>query len=133
MAPFGMEQAITISVPARTGFVHVLRAVTAGVAARLDFSVDDIDDLRLAVDEASAHLLSQHPSLTRLSVRLTPGPDRFEVLAWGDGQIDAWPKDDTTRSMAWHVLVALTDELSLERVDGEPAIRFAKRLPERSA
>jgi serine/threonine-protein kinase RsbW len=127
-----MDQSITISVPARTGFVHVLRAVTAGVAAGLDFSIDEIDDLRLAVDEASAHLMSGPAPSERISVRLTPGRDRLDILAWGDATDGDWSPERAERSMSWHVLSALADEAALEHVDGAPAIRFSKRLPTRS-
>jgi serine/threonine-protein kinase RsbW len=127
-----MDQSITISVPARTGYVHVLRAVTAGVAASLDFPIDEIDDLRLAVDEASAHLISGAAGSQRITVRLTPGEDRLEVLAWGDAD-GAWSPEEAKRSMSWHVLSALADEASLDQVDGAPAIRFSKRLRAGSA
>ena len=128
-----MDQSITISVPARTGFVHVLRAVTAGVAAGLDFPIDEIDDLRLAVDEASAHLMSGAARSGRITVRLTPNADRLEVLAWGDAEDGAWSPEEAKRAMSWHVLSALADEAAMEHVDGAPAIRFSKRLPGRSA
>ena len=35
----------------------MLRTATAGLAARLDFTLDEIEDLRIAVDEACALLL----------------------------------------------------------------------------
>jgi serine/threonine-protein kinase RsbW len=128
-----MDQSITISVPARTGYVHVLRAVTAGVAASLDLPIDEIDDLRLAVDEASAHLISGPARAQRITVRLTPREDRLEVLAWGDTADGAWSPEEAKRSMSWHVLSALADEASLDQVDGAPAIRFSKRLRAGSA
>ena len=37
----------------------MLRTATAGLAARLDFTLDEIEDLRIAVDEACAMLLAQ--------------------------------------------------------------------------
>jgi serine/threonine-protein kinase RsbW len=122
-----MDHAITVSVPARTGFVHVVRAVTAGVAARLDFSIDEIDDLRLAVDEASAHVLSSNPSSSRLTVRLMPFDDRLEIVTSGDEASPTWPDEGARGSMSWHVLAALTDEAMMERLDHGPAIRFTKR------
>ena len=43
--------------PASSAFVAVLRSVTAGLAARCDLTLDEIEDLRIAVDEACALLL----------------------------------------------------------------------------
>ena len=45
--------------PAEGAYLSVLRTATAGLAARLDFTLDEIEDLRIAVDEACAMLLPQ--------------------------------------------------------------------------
>jgi serine/threonine-protein kinase RsbW len=128
-----MDQAITISVPARTRFVPILRAVTAGVAAALDFSIDEIDDLRLAVDEAVAHLLTGNAACRRITLRLLPEAGHLSVVTSCDATTSDWPKPRSERSMSWHVLSALTDEAALERIDGQAAIRFSKRFPDRAA
>src|SRR5262245_64877865 len=50
---------VELRVPADSAYVSVLRTTSAGLAARLDFTIDDIEDLRMAVGEASALVLSQ--------------------------------------------------------------------------
>src|SRR6266699_583394 len=49
---------VTVCMPAEGAYLSVLRTATAGLAARLDFTLDEIEDLRIAVDEACAMLLS---------------------------------------------------------------------------
>jgi serine/threonine-protein kinase RsbW len=128
-----MTESTTISVPARTGYVHLLRVVIAGVAAGLDFPIDEIDDLRLAVDEATAHLLRAGAASRRVTVRLTPAPDRLDVTVWGDQLDGEWPGEADARSMSWYVLSSLADDAQMERVEGHPAVRFSKRLVGREA
>ena len=41
--------------PANGTYLAVLRTATAGLAARLQMTLDEIEDLRIAVDEACAH------------------------------------------------------------------------------
>ena len=43
---------VEVRLPALSAYVSVLRTVTAGLAARLDFTLDEIEDLRIAIDEA---------------------------------------------------------------------------------
>ena len=43
---------VTVCMPAEGAYLSVLRTATAGLAARLDFTLDEIEDLRIAVDEA---------------------------------------------------------------------------------
>ena len=41
-----------LRLPADSAYLAVLRTATAGLAARINFTLDDIEDLRIAVDEA---------------------------------------------------------------------------------
>ena len=49
---------VSIRLPAAGAYLAVLRTTTASLAARLDFTLDEIEDLRIAVDEASALLIA---------------------------------------------------------------------------
>ena len=70
---------VELRLPAESAYVAVLRMTTAGLAARLDFTLDDIEDLRMAVGEACALVLEHadpggdlHADL-RPQRRLDPG------------------------------------------------------------
>ena len=116
---------ILVEVPASPEHVPVLRAVVASVAARLDLPLDHIEDLKIAVDEACAHLLkSTGGSLLRLELR--GWPTGIEIAASTDDSAAAWPPDGFEGSMTWHVLTALTDDASFE-AEGGPTLRFLKR------
>lgn len=49
---------IDLRVPADPAYLAVIRTATVGVAMRLDLTLDEIEDLRIAVDEACALLLA---------------------------------------------------------------------------
>ena len=69
---------VELRLPADSAYVSVLRTTTAGLAARLDFPIDDIEDLRIAVGEACALVLPE------ARPRLRPRPARFFL---GAGQL----------------------------------------------
>jgi serine/threonine-protein kinase RsbW len=118
-----------VTIPASVDFIHVLRTVVAGVAARMDLTVDGIDDLRLLVDEAASALLAGRPAAERLSVRIEPGAAQLTIVTSAsspaDGASSALRLEDT---LAWQVLTALADEVFVTTVDDGPAIAFAKRI-----
>lgn len=118
---------VRIFVPARSEFVHVLRSVTGAVAGRLALSLDDLDDLRLAVDEACARLLSlrREPGLLRLEMR--PVADVVEIVVAVDAATTAWPPIGFEDTLAWRVLDALAETVRFELWNGAPAIRIVKR------
>lgn len=118
-----MSADITVTIPARPDFVRLLRAVVASIGARLDLTYDRIDDLRMVVDEASAHLL-QVPSET-LTMKVSPG-ERMVILVQTDGSADGeWPPSGFEDTLAWRVLSGLADEVGFERTqDGRPVVRI---------
>ena len=49
---------VRLRVPAHGAFLSLIRTTSAAVAARLELTIDEIEDLRIAVDEAAAILLT---------------------------------------------------------------------------
>lgn len=104
----GTQDFVEVRLPAAGAYLSVLRTATAGLAARLDFTLDEIEDLRIAVDEACAILLQQAVpgSVLTCVFRLVGDSLRVTVSApTTDGRA---PERDT---FAWTVLSALAGEV----------------------
>jgi serine/threonine-protein kinase RsbW len=118
---------VSISLPAIGAYLSVLRTATAGLAARLDFTLDDIEDLRIAVDEACAMLLAQAAPLATLDCTFELLPDTMKVavsVITTDGQE---PSRDT---FAWTVLSALAGAVdSSVDADNRVTIELSKQRP----
>jgi serine/threonine-protein kinase RsbW len=119
---------VTAEVPATPEFVQVLRNIAAGVAARLDMPIDQIEEVRLAVTEAASLLLDEVDAAF-LRISIGRDADAMDVRLSTDGHVDPWPSDRALASWPWLVVKGLTDEIEAERLDGDgPSIRFTKRL-----
>ena len=70
---------VMLRIPADSAYLAVLRTATAGLAARLDFTLDDIEDLRIAVDEACAMVLPQARPDSDLTCTFDLDADRLTV------------------------------------------------------
>lgn len=103
---------------------YVLRSVVASVAARLDLPLDSIEDLKIAVDEAVAHLLTTGGS--RLRMEVLTSETGLQVTTSTDAPQAAWPPDGFEGSLTWQVLTGLTDDAWFA-LDGGPILRFTKR------
>ena len=117
-----------LCVPASSAYLGVLRTATAGLAARMHFTLDEIEDLRIAVDEACAILLALTPDDSELTCRFVVLPDVLTVetsILTASNEAGLPPGE----SFAWQVLSALTDEVSALAVDGRATIRLTKRRP----
>ena len=121
----GPSDVVTIKLPAAGAYLSVLRTATAGLAARLDFTLDEIEDLRIAVDEACAMLLTQAVPGADLECQFGLEADSMRVavsVLTLDGQE---PSRDT---FAWTVLSALAGAVdSAAGVDNRVTITLLKR------
>lgn len=115
---------VTISVPARAEFLHVVRAVVGSVAGKRELTVDAIEDLRIAVDEACAQLLVARGS--SITVRIGPEGDGVAVLCSTDADVAEWPPPGVEHTLAAQVLQGLADAVSWERDGVGPAVRVIK-------
>jgi serine/threonine-protein kinase RsbW len=109
MAPPSSDRAdaradVSLRVPADGAYVSVLRTTTAGLAARLDFLLDDIEDLRIAVGEAFALVLPLAGPGTDLSANFWLAPGSLTISV---GVQTAGPESPDYDSFAWQVLNAL--------------------------
>jgi len=73
------QDQVIVRMPAEGAYLSVLRTATAVLAARLDFTLDEIEDLRIAVDEACAMLLSQAVPGSSLECGFTLGQDNMAI------------------------------------------------------
>ena len=103
---------VELRVPADTAYVAVLRTTTAGLAARLDFTLDDIEDLRIAVGEACAMVLEQARADGDLHATFDLGSGELSVTVSADADQGASEPDKD--GFAWQVLTALTTRASAE-------------------
>ncbi len=116
MSANGHQRAdVELRLPADSAYVSVLRTTTAGLAARLDFPIDDIEDLRIAVGEASAMVLPEADAESDLVCRffMTPGALTVEVEV-----ASARPGAPDYDSFAWQVLSTLATSAEAATAEG---------------
>jgi serine/threonine-protein kinase RsbW len=115
---------VELRVPASGAYVSVLRTAAAGLAARLDFTIDDIEDLRIAVDEACAVLLPLADPDARLTARFDLEPGRLQVAVSVPSDATEPPNRNT---FAWTVLTALAGEVDASVGDGHVTLTLRKK------
>ena len=95
---------VKVCMPAEGAYLSVLRTATAGLAARLDFTLDEIEDLRIAVDEACAMLLVQAIPGTNLECAFDLDTQEMTITV---SVVAAEPRMPAKDTFSWTVLSAL--------------------------
>jgi serine/threonine-protein kinase RsbW len=112
---------VLLTVPADTDVLALVRLNAAMLGAFANFTVDEVDDMRIAVDEAVAHVASLEGA-SEIHLRFEVGPTSL-VIEVDRGATDrAEPLSD----LALIVLQATTDEFTDEHRDGHYRFRMVK-------
>ena len=112
---------VVLRLPAAGAYLSVLRTATASLASRLDFTIDDIEDLRIAVDEACAMLLTQALPGADLecSFELTADAIRIDVSV-----LTLHGEEPSRDTFAWTVLTALAGDVD-SSVDADDRVTLS--------
>jgi serine/threonine-protein kinase RsbW len=108
------RRTVLMQVEASTSQLPPLRLVAADLAARADFDLDTVEDLRLAVDEAASELVAIAAPDAVLSCTFCLDAEQMEVTSSVPAKPGASVRQD---SFGWRVLSTLVDEV---RVTGKP-------------
>ena len=116
---------VRLTVPARPEFLRLARVTAAGLAGRLGFSYDEIEDLRLAIDELCFGLTG--PTGRHGTVELRYIMEEGTLSVEGNGQFleDITPIALTDLSRI--ILSALVDEHTLSSGSHGPYFKLVKR------
>jgi serine/threonine-protein kinase RsbW len=123
--PGTVRDVVELRLPADPAYLSVLRTATAGLAARLDFTLDEIEDLRIAVDEACAMLLPDVVDSGTLTCTFEMLEDALRITVAAPTHEGHEPERGT---FAWTVLTALAGEVeSGTDAEGRVTVRLHKR------
>lgn len=124
------QDEVRLTVPATTEFLRLARVTATGLASRLGFTYDQVEDLRLAIDELCFTLIGSKGKIGSVSLRYAVAAEGLEVVGTG------YFEDDTNegpRLNDWskQILGALVDEYGVSRDDdSRPCFRLVKRRGE---
>ena len=79
-----LKEAVELKVPAEQNMMLVLRLTTAGVVARAGLTVDRMDDVKMAVEEACNCLMDSANPLKRVTLRFEDKGDALVISVCGD-------------------------------------------------
>ncbi len=119
------ENVIRLTVPAALEYVRIIRRTGAGVASRLAFDVEEIENLRVAIDElASMAIEAADGGPLDITFRTTENELRIEgkapAKAGAEVGIDA---------LTGQILKAVTDNYELRTDSGQVCFYCIARRP----
>ena len=119
-----MDQ-VRIRIPASPAYIQVVRLVAAGLASRLRFTIDEIEDLKIAVDEMAAYLTGSQGREGELEVTFGISGPSIEIEGVGRFAPGQKVRTDLT-DFSRRILDTVVDSSSLQQTDGTPIFTLVK-------
>ncbi len=104
-----LKEAVELKVPAVQSMMLVLRLTTAGVVARAGLTVDRMDDVKMAVEEACSCLMDgEHPPKT-IALHFEDKGDHLLISVCGDCNCEGSIMNEDEASVVRCILESLVD------------------------
>lgn len=116
-----MNGAVTLAFSADTVNVRLARSVAGAMAERADFPLDQLEDVRLAVDEAVSQLILDAAGDTEIVLTFSASGPELDVTVSAVTRGAQVPATDT---FSWAVLRALVDDVAASVEDGTVTLRL---------
>ncbi|MFI8565280.1 ATP-binding protein [Rhodococcus sp. NPDC078407] len=110
----GSGAPVELRVRAEADQLPVVRAVAETLVVLSDFTLDDIADVKLVVDEVCSQLIKGSVADSELSCLFSVGDSGIRIVVTSTLAATSVPKKD---SFGWHVLQTLTDSIELRADD----------------
>ena len=117
---------VRLEVPASPEFFRITRIMVAGVASRVGFTLDEVEDLRIAIDELCFALVGRGGRPGTITLQYAIGDDGLTVRGtghFGDG-VDSSP---VLSPLSDQILSAVVDECEVFGGPDGPSFRMVKR------
>ena len=121
----GVGEQVRLTMPATPQLLRVARLTAAGLASRLRFSFDQVEDVKIAVDELCFALVGTKGRDGTLTLVYRLEADRLVIEGTGDF-LDGAARP-TTSELSTRILSAVVDEHEVDERDGTVRFRLVKR------
>jgi serine/threonine-protein kinase RsbW len=120
---------VRLVVPAAPEYLRLVRLTAAGLASRLGFTFDEVEDLRIAVDELCFHLLGDGDEIgdsgeaRTMDLTYSAGSDFISIT----GRTGSSGNAPEPSELSEQILDALVDEHEVSGDDGVITFRLKKQ------
>ncbi len=135
-------ETVQLIIPCRPEYVGVARLAVLGIASRMPFSYDEVEDVRLAVGEACSHAVERAGSLAatiRIVSKIDANALRIEVADDVAADTAAAPSEEARlleeagvdqQGLGALLMEILVDEVTIEAGSAGTRVLLTKYAPE---
>lgn len=123
----GRFDEIKMQLPQKADYVSLVRLTTSGIASKIGFDIDTIEDIKVAVSEVCNKIISFKPSCKHYGVTFQLYKNGFKVLFRVADQLARTMFEGESGEFARVIILTLMDEFTID-CDGDCLITMGKSL-----
>lgn len=129
-----MADRITLTVPATSEYAKAVRMTAAALVSRMDFTYDEVEDVRMAAEEAFVYAIDTLPEGADVHFDFLVGDGQIEIdVPLGDEDMGADAEAERSATYATFILEAVCDRYEFASDDTGAHLRLIKRTGNRDA
>jgi len=117
------QGSVSLTVPGRPEYLRLVRLAAADTGTRAELSIEDVEDLRIAVDELTYALVGEEPADELLTLTYTASPGLVEI----EGSFPSSGTPVEVGELSQSIIGAVVDEHELVDDGKTRRFRFIKR------
>lgn len=125
---------IKISMPTDPKFISVIRMTASSIANQIGFNIEEIEDIKIAVSEASTNVI-KYSNVDTFELKFAEGEDFIEIEIRDDGsgldpsqiKVPNLEEDREDGGLGIYIMKALMDEVDIHSEKGKGTIIYMKK------
>lgn len=118
---------ISMLIPLKAEYVSIARLTVSGIASRMGFDIDTIEDIKVALSEILGKYIEKKPGAGRVNVDFQCLEDGISIKFKIPDQSIPGLFDNDTDKFALAIISSLMDEIEIEK-QGDNSITMVKKL-----
>ncbi|NLX63242.1 MAG: anti-sigma regulatory factor [Clostridiaceae bacterium] len=118
---------ITMLIPLKAEYVSIARLTVSGIASRMGFDIDTIEDIKVALSEILGKFIEKKSGTGRVNVDFQCLEDGISIKFKISDQSIPELFDNDTDKFALAIISSLMDEIEIEK-QGDNSITMVKKL-----
>ena len=120
---------IRLRLPADPFSSQLVRLAVYLVASRMDFDLTQVEDLRIAVDEASSYAINHSPNKTFIEVEIALGVEYLDINLTSKLAENGETRSAMPESFSRMIMESVVDSVDLQHGEDTCRIYLRKRCP----
>ena len=118
---------VSIYVPLSAEYVGIVRLTASGIASRIGFDIDVIEDIKVSISEVISKIIDRNLSQDRLEIDFNHLEDGIKIDFKLSGGIPEDIFDDEPDNFAFAIISALMDDVNMNK-DSDILLSMTKKL-----